>query len=252
MVIEKGGEIGNHGFSGAVVDPRALHELFPGEDITGGLDAPVDQRRAVVPHRRRQDQGAVHAAGAEQPRQVRRLALEPHQVARREGRRGRRRRLPGVSRPGAAVGRRPRRSACASATRASSHDGKPKSNYEPGADLMAKVVVLGEGPRGTLAKTAIAQARPRPRPRSASLRGRHQGALARPRPARGRQRDPHARRAAAGNLRRRLDLRHERRHHRHRSRDRARLRRPDHRSAQQLPALQAASRRSARCSRAAR
>ena len=41
MVIEKGGEIGNHGFSGAVVDPKSLHELFPDEDITGGLDAPV-------------------------------------------------------------------------------------------------------------------------------------------------------------------------------------------------------------------
>src|SRR5271155_1886578 len=41
MVIEKGGEIGHHGLSGAVVDPRSLHELFPGEDVTGGLDAPV-------------------------------------------------------------------------------------------------------------------------------------------------------------------------------------------------------------------
>ena len=41
MVIEKGGEIGNHGFSGAVVDPKALAELFPGEDITGGLDVAV-------------------------------------------------------------------------------------------------------------------------------------------------------------------------------------------------------------------
>jgi electron-transferring-flavoprotein dehydrogenase len=37
------------------------------------------------------------------------------------------------------------------------HDGKPKPNFEPGPDLMAKVVVLGEGPRGTLAKTAIAK-----------------------------------------------------------------------------------------------
>ncbi len=36
-----------------------------------------------------------------------------------------------------------------------SHSGKHKSNYEPGPDLMAKVVVLGEGPRGTLTKTAI-------------------------------------------------------------------------------------------------
>ena len=36
-------------------------------------------------------------------------------------------------------------------------DGSHKPNYEPGPDLLAKVVVLGEGPRGTLAKTAIAK-----------------------------------------------------------------------------------------------
>jgi electron-transferring-flavoprotein dehydrogenase len=30
--------------------------------------------------------------------------------------------------------------------------GNPKPNYEPGPDLLAKVTVLGEGPRGTLAK----------------------------------------------------------------------------------------------------
>ena len=41
MVIEKGGEVGNHGFSGAVVDPKALHELFPDDDVTAGLDTPV-------------------------------------------------------------------------------------------------------------------------------------------------------------------------------------------------------------------
>jgi electron-transferring-flavoprotein dehydrogenase len=49
MVIEKGGEIGNHGFSGAVVDPKSLHELFGDEDITVGLDVPVSsdsQRRS--------------------------------------------------------------------------------------------------------------------------------------------------------------------------------------------------------------
>ncbi len=37
------------------------------------------------------------------------------------------------------------------------HNGVPKSNYEPGADIMAKIVVLGEGPRGTLAKQAAAR-----------------------------------------------------------------------------------------------
>ena len=29
LVIEKGGEVGNHGISGAVMDPRALDELLP-------------------------------------------------------------------------------------------------------------------------------------------------------------------------------------------------------------------------------
>ena len=36
-------------------------------------------------------------------------------------------------------------------------DGSHKANYEPGPDLLAQVVVLGEGPRGTLAKVAIAK-----------------------------------------------------------------------------------------------
>lgn len=36
-------------------------------------------------------------------------------------------------------------------------DGKPKENYEPGVDLLAKVTVLGEGSRGSLAKQLIAR-----------------------------------------------------------------------------------------------
>ncbi|MGH7453644.1 MAG: 4Fe-4S dicluster domain-containing protein, partial [bacterium] len=36
-------------------------------------------------------------------------------------------------------------------------EGKPKANYQPGVDIRAKVTVLGEGPRGTLAKTLIAK-----------------------------------------------------------------------------------------------
>jgi len=36
-------------------------------------------------------------------------------------------------------------------------DGKRKENFEPGVDLLAKVVVLGEGPRGSLAKQAMAR-----------------------------------------------------------------------------------------------
>jgi electron-transferring-flavoprotein dehydrogenase len=36
-------------------------------------------------------------------------------------------------------------------------DGKPKENFEPGVDLMAKMTVLGEGSRGSLAKQLIAR-----------------------------------------------------------------------------------------------
>jgi electron-transferring-flavoprotein dehydrogenase len=156
MVIEKGGEIGNHGLSGAVVDPRSLHELFPGEDITGGLDAPVsgdelwyltgrgkirapfippvlDNRGKVVASLNRLTKWLgekAEAAGADV------FPAFPGQELLWDGDR-----VIGVR-----VG-----------DKGVAADGSHKANYEPGPDLMAKVVVLGEGPRGTLAKTAVAK-----------------------------------------------------------------------------------------------
>ncbi len=154
MVIEKGGEIGNHGFSGAVVDPKALLELFPGEDITGGLDAPVGgdalwylteggKIKAPFMPPMLQNHGKyigslnkltkwmgekAEAAGADV------FAAFPGQELLWDGNR-----VIGVR-----VG-----------DKGVDHNGNPKPNFEPGPDLMAKVVVLGEGPRGTLAKTAV-------------------------------------------------------------------------------------------------
>jgi electron-transferring-flavoprotein dehydrogenase len=156
MVIEKGGEIGNHGLSGAVVDPRSLHELFPGEDITGGLDAPVagdemwfltaggkikapftppvlDNRGKYVASLNRLTKWLgekAEAAGADV------FPAFPGQELLWDGDR-----VIGVRVGDKGVGA----------------NGAPKSNYEPGPDLFAKVVVLGEGPRGTLAKTAVAK-----------------------------------------------------------------------------------------------
>src|SRR5271154_3114630 len=156
MVIEKGGEIGNHGFSGAVVDPKSLLELLPGEDITGGLDAPVSGdemwfltasgkiKAPFVPpvlnnhgkyvaslNRLTKWLGEkAEAAGADV------FPAFPGQELLWEGER-----VIGVR-----VG-----------DKGVAADGSHKSNYEPGPDLMARVVVLGEGPRGTLAKTAIAK-----------------------------------------------------------------------------------------------
>lgn len=156
MVIEKGGAIGNHGLSGAIVDPRALHELFEGEDITGGLDAPVahdalwyltsngriatpfvppvlDNHGKYVASLNKLTEWLgkkAEAAGADV------FAAFPGQDLIWDGDR-----VTGVRVGDKGVDR----------------DGKPKANFEPGPDLKAKVVVLGEGPRGSLAKTAIAK-----------------------------------------------------------------------------------------------
>jgi electron-transferring-flavoprotein dehydrogenase len=156
MVIEKGGEIGNHGLSGAVVDPKSLLELFPGEDITGGLDAPVsgdemwfltaggkikapftppvlDNRGKYVASLNRLTKWLgerAESAGADV------FPAFPGQELLWDGDR-----VIGVR-----VG-----------DKGIAADGSHKANYEPGPDLMAKVVVLGEGPRGTLAKTAVAR-----------------------------------------------------------------------------------------------
>ena len=153
LVIEKGGEIGNHGLSGAVIDPRAIDELLPEWRESAPVEAPV-AATTLVSHGERQRSGAVHSAAARQSRQVRHVAAKlckwigekaeevgaqvfpafPGQELLWDGDR-----VIGV-RTGD-KGRRP--------------NGMPKSNYEPGADILAKIVVLGEGPRGTLAKQAI-------------------------------------------------------------------------------------------------
>jgi electron-transferring-flavoprotein dehydrogenase len=156
MVIEKGGEIGNHGFSGAVVDPKALHELFPGEEITGGLDVPVSSdamwlltKSGKIPAPFTppvlNNHGKYVAslstltkwlgAKAEEAGADVFPAFPGQELLWDEGR------VVGVRVGDKGVAR----------------DGSHKPNYEPGPDLLAKVVVLGEGPRGTLTKTAIAR-----------------------------------------------------------------------------------------------
>jgi electron-transferring-flavoprotein dehydrogenase len=154
LVIEKGGDVGAHGLSGAVLDPRALDELLPdwresapvespvtGDELwfltqTGKIKAPITpppmnnhgkyvaslQRIAKWMGEKAEEGGAqVFPAFPGQE-----LLWDGDRVA------GVRTGDKGVDRNGA-----------------------PKANYEPGADLFAKVVVLGEGPRGTLTKQAI-------------------------------------------------------------------------------------------------
>src|ERR1700738_5340179 len=156
MVIEKGGEIGNHGFSGAVVDPKGLHELFPGEDITGGLDTPVtsdalwfltNNGKIKAPFTPPVlNNHGKHVASLSNLTKWLAAKAEEAGVDVFPAFPGQELLWDGDRVVGVRVG-----------DKGVSAKGTPKSNYEPGPDLMAKVVVLGEGPRGTLAKAAIAR-----------------------------------------------------------------------------------------------
>ena len=105
------------------------------------------------------------------------------------------------------------------------HNGQPKANYEPGPDLLAKVVIIAEGPRGTLAKQAIEKlqlgADRDPQVYAVGIKELWQCA---PGSIEAGQRRPHLRFPAPERyLRRRLHLRHGGRRARHRPRHRARL-----------------------------
>ncbi|HEY9084384.1 MAG TPA: electron transfer flavoprotein-ubiquinone oxidoreductase [Candidatus Tyrphobacter sp.] len=157
LVIEKGAEIGSHALSGAILDPRVLDELDPdwrSHDVP--VEAPVasDELWYLTPKRKVKaplvppslnNHGKYVAslqklvkwlAARAEAVGVQVFPAFPGQELLWEGER-----VTGVRTGDKGVDR----------------DGNPKPNYEPGADLIAKVVVLGEGPMGTLAKQAISR-----------------------------------------------------------------------------------------------
>ncbi len=105
MVIEKGGEIGNHGISGAVLDPRSFDELFVDWRTQAPVEAAVSSDELWFLTRIRQDQSADRSSDARQSRQVRRVAAKVDEVDGRAGRSRGRRRVSVVSGTRAAVGR---------------------------------------------------------------------------------------------------------------------------------------------------
>ena len=157
MVIDKGAEIGSHGLSGAVMDPRSLNELLPDWKERGApVESPVTSdalwfltsggkiAAPIVPPMMNNSGKYVaslqkvvkwlgeqaEALGADV------FASFPGQELLWDGNR-----VTGVRIGDKGVDKH----------------GQPKANYEPGPDLFAKVTILGEGPRGTLAKQAIAK-----------------------------------------------------------------------------------------------
>ena len=150
-VLEKGKEIGSHALSGAVFDPRALVELFPDDWKQAPLEGEVGDEEVLVLTAKRaaalpiippplQNHGKyvaslgklckwmapkVEAAGVDV------FTEFPAALALIDN--------------GSVVGVR-------TGDKGIDKHGKPKANFEPGVDVRARVTVLGEGPRGTLAK----------------------------------------------------------------------------------------------------
>jgi len=151
-LIEKGPEIGSHAFSGAVLDPIALQELIPDFAERGAPLQPVlrDEvcfltprrhfRLPVVPPPLRNHANQIVSLG----RLVRWLA----EMLEKQG---------GVDLLPGFGGREilyegDRVAGVRTGDKGIDRNGQRKPNYEPGIDIRAKVTVLGEGPRGTLAK----------------------------------------------------------------------------------------------------
>jgi len=156
-VIEKGAEVGAHGLSGAVMDPKAIRELIPNFLERGcpieavvGYDAALyltetDKFTLPVTPPPMRNHGCYVVSLAKLLRWLAPICEEAGVNIFPE--------FPGVEllyEGETVVGVR-------TGDKGIDKNGRPKRNFEPGVDLEAKVVVLGEGPRGTLAKQAFAK-----------------------------------------------------------------------------------------------
>ena len=151
-VLEKGKEIGSHALSGAVMDPRGISELIPDWLERGcPVEAPVgedgfwfltEKKKIAAPilPPPLQNHGNYVVSLGEMVRWMAPLVAEmrvdlfPEFPAARvlvEG--------------GRVVGVR-------TGDKGIDRSGQKKPNYEPGVDVRAKLVILAEGPRGTLTK----------------------------------------------------------------------------------------------------
>ncbi|HVT15550.1 MAG TPA: electron transfer flavoprotein-ubiquinone oxidoreductase [Thermoanaerobaculia bacterium] len=149
-VLEKGREAGSHALSGAIVDPRALRELFPDDWQSAPFEAPVGKEKLLWLTRRRslslpipqplENHGNYVVSLGKLVKwmapKAEALGVDifyefPAVAALREN--------------GRVVGVR-------TGDRGVAKSGARKANYEPGIDIRTGAVVLGEGPRGTLVK----------------------------------------------------------------------------------------------------
>jgi len=152
-VIEKGASIGAHILSGAVMDPRALSELIPDFVEQGApLESPVKEDDFLYLTKKRAIKSPVT------PPPLKNHGYYIVSLNRLTAWLGEKCEEAGVNIfpefPGAEMLYDERDCVIGVRTgdKGVDREGRRKSNFEPGVDLLAKVTVLGEGPRGSLVK----------------------------------------------------------------------------------------------------
>ena len=149
-VLEKGAEVGAHALSGAVVDPRAFRELFPEKLDSVPFEAPVGRehvwwlsrakaRSLPEPPPLKNHGNCVASLG----KLVKWMAKEAEGL--------------GVDVFCEFAGREllyegERVTGVRTGDRGVDRQGRRKANFEPGVDVRSQITLLGEGPRGTLAR----------------------------------------------------------------------------------------------------
>jgi len=157
LVIEKSAEVGDHMLSGAVINPRALAELvpdfveqgFPTEYVcTNDMTYVFTPKRAFrlpinLPMFKKR---GYHVASLNKVAKWLAKRCEEAGVEIYAGFAGDKLLIEGGRVVGVRIG-----------DMGVDKHGKPKPNFQPGMDIRAKVTVLGEGVRGTLAKQLISR-----------------------------------------------------------------------------------------------
>ena len=153
-VIEKGAAVGAHILSGAVMDPRALRELLPDFIEQGApVESAVKEDEFLYLTKTRAIRSPVT------PPPLKNHGYYIVSLNKLVAWLGEKCEEAGVNIfpefPGAEMLYDERDAVIGVRTgdKGINKEGKRKANYEPGVDLLAKVTVLGEGPRGSLTKS---------------------------------------------------------------------------------------------------
>ncbi|HEX8458016.1 MAG TPA: electron transfer flavoprotein-ubiquinone oxidoreductase [Pyrinomonadaceae bacterium] len=153
-VIEKGAHVGAHILSGAVMDPRALRELIPDFIKQGApVESPVKEDEFLYLTKTRAIRSPVT------PPPLKNHGYYIVSLNKLVAWLGEKCEEAGVNIfpefPGAEMlyDEEDRVVGVRTGDKGINKEGKQKANFEPGVDLLAKVTVLGEGPRGSLTKS---------------------------------------------------------------------------------------------------